>query len=124
MFEGLDRQQAWRLFYDVACLCHPCQGGVEADMQGLCSLARGALDDWPREWTAQVPALFDIFCRVTGTRRRDAADATSEVRPCETSDVRPYVVDEHAWAPAGRVGVIRLLAAASSNRAAGPACGP
>lgn len=37
-------------------------------MKALCAMAKDALGPaWPAEYDAAVPALFDIFCRATGT---------------------------------------------------------
>lgn len=62
-----DRQQAWSTLYQLACLCHPAQGGSRADMAAVCAQARDALGDaWPAEWAdGTLPALFDLFCLST-----------------------------------------------------------
>lgn len=69
MFEHCaDSRDAWHTFYVVACLCHPSQGGREDDMRALCASAKAALgNEWPEAYDRGTPALFDIFCRATGT---------------------------------------------------------
>lgn len=111
MFQGIPSADAWRLFYDVACMCHPSQGGSDADMLGLCSLAREALDDWPENWTpTSFPSLFDIFCKVTGTPPPPQLDMASFRVDDDTNGDWPVGVDSAAaacrWAPAGRVGYV------------------
>lgn len=55
----------WTLFYQVACLVHPTQGGLKEDMEALCAAARERLGDaYPFEG---IPNLFDLFCKATDT---------------------------------------------------------
>ena len=108
MFEGLGARQAWALFYDVACMCHPSQGGSDADFRGLCALAREAMaDEWPSTWTLESPKLFDIFCKVTETPQLDM----STFRPNHDDDGPPglFVSAFACASPAGRVGRVLLV---------------
>jgi hypothetical protein len=58
-------QEAWHTFHEVACLCHPAQGGQAEDMHALCAMARERLGGaW--QWGDDTPNMFDIYCRAHG----------------------------------------------------------
>lgn len=55
----------WALFYQVACLVHPAQGGMKEDMEALCRAAKERLGEaYPFHG---IPNLFDLFCKATDT---------------------------------------------------------
>jgi hypothetical protein len=96
----------WRAFHELACLCHPAQGGSADDMRALSSLARQRLGDaWPAHWT-DMPNVFDVYCRATGTPNpfgRSVAEGLAAVPP-PPPDVPGYDADDaraFAWLPAG-----------------------
>lgn len=86
MFEHCaDSRDAWHTFYVVACLCHPSQGGREDDMRALCASAKAALgNEWPEAYDQGTPALFDIFCRATGTPHPGAPHPVGTTHPGAT----------------------------------------
>ncbi len=93
-----DDADRWKTFYTVACLCHPGQGGQQADMDELCEQARRALGDaWPPAWHARNLNLFDAFCKMEDRRNpfgEDGIAMASPLPPAAPGDPQPYVAAE------------------------------
>lgn len=116
--------EVWTTFHSVACLCHPSQGGTEADMTALCREARGLLGDeaWPTQWSSNaLPNLFDLFC--LATKKRNPFGVTIEPQqkhaPHRTpEDIPGYVTSRGHYAPLSTFGSVELVfsAAAAATR--------
>lgn len=101
-------EEAWHTFYAVACLCHPSQGGAEDDFGALCGMAQQALGPaWPPEYDRGTPALFDIFCRATGTQQPPGTPSPGTA-PLASWVPGPYVGTAFAGVPVvGRMWLLR-----------------
>lgn len=87
LFDGLSNEEAWRLFYEVACMCTP------GDMRALSTTARHSLRGWPAAW--DVPTAYDIFCHMCPIDDRQIhADAPVAYHPASLSPVSPV---GHVW---------------------------
>ncbi len=65
------REAVLATFFDLACLCHPDQGGAADDMDALVARARerfarvpGEGGDWP--FAKERPSVMDAYCAAKG----------------------------------------------------------
>lgn len=108
-----DDAEVWDTFHAVACLCHPAQGGSDADMQALCAAAREALGPaWP--WGSDVPNMFDIYCQAKGVPNPFGSGGIATAGAADQDDgVQAYEAHASPFGPVCGMGRVLLAYAAS-----------
>lgn len=114
--------EAWATFHEMACMCHPAQGGSAEDMEALCGAARVVLGaEWPAGWPAAgngFPNMFDIHCVSSGTPNPFGAGGIAIDAPAAAAyRLAPSAFDPSAspFEPLTGVGRISLAWAAASS---------